>query len=207
MGVMMPEADLYIGEVDTCSYWPVNATIPCEDFLARLKVGEADIEDYPFLTSKQFQAFKLMLEAEKYLPSVPLLTVPQPMAPDLLHMNEPDRNSLVIVSGNSRLTVEVLATIWAQGVTPAYFLLVDCLGSTVDMAMVYGEFTPERLVQMLKKSGLEEKVKHRNMIVPGPTSPLVRDFVRATNWNIEVGPVCAAELPLFLGDRWVFPDL
>ncbi|MFC1976863.1 hypothetical protein ACFLWS_01135 [Chloroflexota bacterium] len=203
----MPEADLYIDKVDTCSYWPVNATIPCEDFLARLKAGEADIEDYPFLTSNQFQAFKLVLEAENYLPSVPLLTIPQPMAPDLLHINEPDRNSLVIVSGNSRLTFEVLATIWGQGVTPAYFLLVDCLGSTVDMAMVYGAFTPESLVQILKESGLEEKVEHRNMIVPGSTSPLVRDFARATNWDIEVGPVCAAELPLFLGDRWVFPDL
>jgi len=203
---MMPEADLYINKIDTCSYWPGNATIPCEEYLARLKVGEADIGDYSFLTSNQFQAFKLVLEADKYLPSVPLLTVPQPLTPDLVYINEPDRNSLVIVSGNSRLTFEVLATIWAQGVTPAYFLLVDCLGITVDMAMVYGEFTPARLVQALKKSGLEEKVEHRNMIVPGSTAPLVRDFVRATNWSIEVGPVCAVELPLFLGNRWVFPN-
>jgi len=204
---MMPEADIYIDKVDTYSYWPANATIPCQDFLARLKAGEVDMEDYPFLTSKQFKAFKLVLEAEKYLPSVPLLTIPQPMATDLLDMNEPDRNSLVIVSGNNQLTFEVLATIWAQGVTPAYFLIVDCLGSTVDMAMVYGEFTPERLAQMLKKSGLEKKVEHRNMIIPGLTSPLVEVFVRTTGWEIEVGPVCAAELPLFLGDRWVFPDL
>ncbi|MFC2035859.1 hypothetical protein ACFLUJ_07055 [Chloroflexota bacterium] len=204
---MMSKADLYLDMVNICSYWPVNATIPCEEFLARLKVGEADILDYPFLTMKQFQSFKLTLEAEKFLPSIPLLTIPQPMAPDLLQMNKPDRNSLVIVSGNSRLTIEVLATIWAQGVTSAYFLIVDCLGNTVDMAMVYGEFTPEKLLRVLKKSSLGEKVEHRNMIVPGSTSPLVRDFGRATNWDIEVGPVCAAELPLFLGDRWVFTDL
>ena len=24
------------------------------------------------------------------------------------------------------------------------------------------------------------------------------------NWRMEAGPVCAAELPLFLGDRWIF---
>ena len=122
----------------------------------------------------------------------------------LFPVNGPDESSLVIVTGNSRLTFEVLGTIWAQGVTPAYFLLVDCLGSTVDMAMVYGEFTPARLVQILRESGLESRVKHRHMIVPGFTAPLALKFAEATNWEVEVGPVCAAELPLFLWDRWMF---
>ncbi|MFC1954703.1 hypothetical protein ACFLVZ_02640 [Chloroflexota bacterium] len=203
----MPEADLYIDKVDACSYWPENSPIPYEDFLTRLKAGEADIQDYPFLTSNQFQAFKLVLEADQYLPSVPLLTMPRPVAPDLLYMNEPDSNSLVLASGNNQYTIEVLATIWAQGITPAYFLIVDCLGSTVDMAVVYGAFTPERLVQAIKESNLEEKVERRNMIIPGSASSLVSDFERATGWDIELGPVCAAELPLFLGDRWIFPDL
>jgi len=202
----MPGADLYLDEINSYSYWPVSAAKPCEDFLSRFKAGEADISDYPFLTSRQFQAFKLVLEAEKYLPSIPLLTVPRPIDPDLINMNNTDSTSLVIVSGNNQHTLEVLATIWSYSVTPAYFLLVDCLGSTVDMALVYGDFTPERLVKALKKSGLEEKVGHRNMIVPGLTLPLVQDFAGATNWDIEVGPVSAAELPLYLGDRWLFPD-
>jgi acetyl-CoA decarbonylase/synthase complex subunit gamma len=128
------------------------------------------------------------------------------MEAGLFPINEPDESSLVIVSGNNRLTFEVLATIWAQGVTPAYFLLVDCLGNTVDMAMVYGEFTAMRLAQMLGTSGLESKVKHRRMIVPGWTAPLANEFAAATNWEVEVGPVCAVELPLFLGERWLFSN-
>jgi acetyl-CoA decarbonylase/synthase complex subunit gamma len=74
------------------------------------------------------------------------------------------------------------------------------------MAMVLGEFTPEHLCQALKQSGLEEKTAHRHMIVPGLTAPLAEDFIKATGWEVEVGPICAAELPLFLGDRWTFPD-
>jgi acetyl-CoA decarbonylase/synthase complex subunit gamma len=171
--------------------------------MARLAAEEVNIENYPFLKPGQIQAFKLVLEAKTYLPAVPLLTVPQPIDKGLFPVNEPDENSLVIVTGNNRLTFEVLATVWAQGVTPAYFLVVDCLGNTVDMAMVYGDFTPQSLAQVLKESGLEDKVKHRHMIVPGLTASLADEFKSATNWEVEVGPLCAVELPLYLGERWV----
>ncbi|MFC2014294.1 hypothetical protein ACFLU8_05470 [Chloroflexota bacterium] len=200
----MQRADLYLTMVDLCRYWPSNVEISCKDFVARLAAGRGDIEGYTFLTSRQLQAFKLVLKAKTYLPSVPQLTMPQPIEKGLLPINEPDGSSLVIVTGNNRLTFEVLTTIWAQGVTPVYFLLVDCLGSTVDMAMVYGDFTPTRLMQIVMESGLESKVKHRHMILPGLTASLAEDFTMATNWEVEVGPVCAVELPLFLGDRWIF---
>jgi len=71
--------------------------------------------------------------------------------------------------------------------------------------MVFGEFKPERLRRALQRSNLEEKVAHRRMVVPGLTATLAADFAEATGWEIEVGPVCAAELPLFLGERWAFP--
>jgi CO dehydrogenase/acetyl-CoA synthase gamma subunit (corrinoid Fe-S protein) len=200
----MQEADLYLTSVDICRYWPANAEISCQDFLARSAAGKGNTDDFAFLKTGQLQAFKLVLEAKTYLPPVPLLTVPQPLEGGLFPVNEPDENSLVIVTGNNRLTFEVLATIWARGVTPAHFLLVDCRGNTVDMAMVYGDFTPARLAQALKASGLESRVNHRHMIVPGLTASLAEDFAVATNWEIEVGPVCAVELPLFLGERWIF---
>ena len=203
LSIAMQEADLYLTTVDLCRYWPANVEISCKEFITHLAAGEGDIEDYAFLSLGQLQAFKLVLEAKTYLPLVPQLTIPQPMEKGLLPINEPDESSLVIVTGNNRLTFEVLATIWAQGVTPAYFLLVECLGSTVDMAMVYGDFTPTRLAQIVRESGLESRVKHNHMIVPGLTAPLAENFAVATNWEIEVGPVCAVELPLFLGDRWI----
>jgi len=195
-------AGLYLDRVDFCRYWPETATVPYGDFLTQIKSREIRMDDYPFLSWQQKRAFELVLEAERYLPQVPLMTVPQPIEPELIPQNTPDENSLVIVSGNNKFTVDVLATVWSWGITPAYFMLVDCLGNTVDMSMVYGDFSPERLQEALEKSGLEHKVRHRHMIVPGLTQPLARDFVSATNWEIEVGPICATELPLFLGDRW-----
>jgi CO dehydrogenase/acetyl-CoA synthase gamma subunit (corrinoid Fe-S protein) len=203
---MMPEADLYLSKADACRYWPERAPLPCQQCIARLRGGEANTGDLSFLTSRQVQAFECLLKAESYLPAIPQITVPQPMEAGLFRINEPDESSLVIVSGNSRLTFEVLAAVWSRSVTPAYFLLIDCLGNTVDMAMIFKEFTAERLVGMLRKTGLEEKTRHRHMIVPGLARTLAGEFAGATGWEVEVGPVCAAELPLFLGERWIVPE-
>jgi len=203
----MLKADMYSDQVDLCHYWPLNAPISCKDFLEQLKAGEIHIEDCSFLSPWEIRAFKLVLEAERYLPPVPTIAFPQPIRSGLFPINKPDKHSLVIVSGNNQYTVEVLTAVWAQGITPAYFLLVECWGNTVDMAMVYEVFTPQELSQTLKESGLEEKVEHRHMIVPGLTSSLRQDFARATGWEVEVGPICAVELPLFLKDRWIFSNL
>lgn len=203
----MPKADQYLSQIDPCRYWPVEAPGSCEQFMRRIKEGEQHIDDYPFLTSRQIQAYKVVLEVERYLPETTVIPLPQPIEAGLFTVNDPGQNDLVIVSGNSSLTFEVLTSVWAQGVTPAYLLLVDCLGNTVDMAMIYGDFTPVKLNQAIEKCGLVEKVEHRRLIVPGLTSPLAEDFGEGTGWEIEVGPICAVELPLYLGDRWMFPSL
>jgi len=198
------KANLYLDQVNLPRYWPDDAPISSEDFLNEVKAGTASIDDYSFLTRQQKQALKLVLDADTLLPEIPLTTMPQPVPAELIPLNTPDDISLVIATGNNRYTLEVLTTVWSWGNTPAYFLLVDCLGNTADMAMVYGEFTAERLREALKESGLEDMVRHRHLIVPGFTEPLKADFARMTGWEIEVGPVCAVELPLFLENRWTF---
>jgi len=203
----IPEADLYLNQISLHRYCPVDDVHPGDEYPLHTTAEKTCIDDCPLLASQQRQAFKIVLEAKEYLPSLPLTTVPQPIKPELLPINTPDENALVIVSGNSRLTFEVLATVWSQGITPAYFLLVDCLGHTVDMAVVLEAFTPERLRQAVEKSDLEEKVVHRHMVVPGLTAPLAEDFREAMAWEVEVGPICAVELPLFLGDRWISLNL
>ena len=110
----------------------------------------------------------------------------------------------MVVTGNNWHTVNVLTSIWAQGSTPAYLVIVDCLGHTVDMAMIFGDFSPERLQLALINGRLASKVNHRHLIIPGLTSPLVSHFEEATGWEMEIGPICAVELPLALGDRWIF---
>ncbi len=196
------QTDLYLNKINFARYWPAGAPVSWPEFEAKLKTGQSRLEDGAFLTPRQKAAFKLVLEADRYLPVLPLVTVPQPIEMGLIPVNEPGPDALVLVTVNNRLTFEVLTAVWAQGTVPAFFLLVDCLGNTVDMAMVYREFTVERLSQAIADSGLGEKVNHRRLMIPGFTGPLADELESATGWRIEVGPMCAAELPLFLGSRW-----
>jgi len=200
------DAWLYLDRMDLSRYWPKDAPTGWDQFHTRFKQGNITLEECAFLSPSQRHAFEIALESETYLPRIPSITVPQPITPDLFPLNEPGENAIVLVSANNRLTFDLLATIWSHGLTPAYFLLLDCSGHTVDMAMIFKTFTPERLQASLQKSGLETRVKHRRMIAPGLTAPLAKDFEKATGWQIEIGPVCAAEMPLFLGDRWLVPD-
>ena len=199
----MMDADLYLDRIDISRYWPKNAGISSEKAISDVKAGKTRLEDYSFLSCQQIQAFQLVINAKNYLSPVPMMTVPQPIKAEIIPLNGPDENSLVVVTGNNQHTVNVLTSIWAQGNTPAYFAMVDCLGSTVDMAIVFGDFSPERLQQTLMNYRLGELVSHRHMIVPGLTSPLATYFREATSWEIEIGPVCAVELPLALGNRWI----
>ena len=44
------------------------------------------------------------------------------------------------------------------------------------------------------------------MILPGFVSSLQKPLAKLTGWKVRVGPICIAELPLFLGDDWEVPS-
>jgi len=43
-------------------------------------------------------------------------------------------------------------------------------------------------------------------MIPGLASSLRKDIERLTGWKVRVGPMCAAELPLFLSEIWIAPE-
>jgi CO dehydrogenase/acetyl-CoA synthase gamma subunit (corrinoid Fe-S protein) len=93
----------------------------------------------------------------------------------------------------------------ALTVSPFWLLVVDCRGDTVDMAMLYRSFTAQRLDQGLSAHGLAARVTHRTLIIPGIVAPLREELAAYTGWDIRTGPICAAELPLFMGEAWQPP--
>jgi CO dehydrogenase/acetyl-CoA synthase gamma subunit (corrinoid Fe-S protein) len=68
------------------------------------------------------------------------------------------------------------------------------------MSMVYRSFAPQRLDQGLTTHRLASRLRHRQLIIPGVVGPLKEELAAYTGWDIRVGPICVAELPLFLGE-------
>jgi CO dehydrogenase/acetyl-CoA synthase gamma subunit (corrinoid Fe-S protein) len=46
----------------------------------------------------------------------------------------------------------------------------------------------------------------REIVLPGFASPLKQPLEQQKEWQVKVGPLCIAELPLFLGEDWEVPS-
>lgn len=206
----MLHADLYLDRIELAPYLTPEecrgAGLPdCATLVDALKEGTIRPEDCPNLSPQKRYALDLALRAREIMPLVQSLELPRPYPPNLYEINEPGATAPVLVTGNSEFTLTVLTGVLATTVSPFYLLVVDCRGDTVDMAMVYQSFTPQRLDQGLKAHGMASRVSHRRLIIPGICGPLREELAAYTGWEIQVGPICAAELPLFMGERWQPP--
>ncbi len=203
-------ANLYLDKIDIRPYLTPEECVgagaaDCAELAARLQAGLVRPEDCPNLAPGKRYALSLALKAKEVLPPVPSREVPQPVPPDLFELNEPGPEAPLLVTGNSELTLTVLSGLLALTISPFYLLLVDTRGDTADMAMIYRSFTPQRLDQALEAHRLAQRLRQRQLIIPGVLAPLKEELAAYTGWTIRPGPICAAELPLFLGDKWQPP--
>jgi len=209
----MLKANLYADRIDLAPYLTPeechNLGGPdCPQVAARLKDGTLAPEDCLALTPARRQALTLAVRALDFLPVVQSLELPRPVPPDLFEINDPGPGAPLLVTGNSEFTLAVVTGLLAHTVSPFYLLLVDTRGDTVDMSMIYRSFTPQRLDQGLETHRLADKLQHRQLIIPGVVGPLQAELAAYTGWDIRVGPICVAELPLFLGEsHWQPPEV
>jgi CO dehydrogenase/acetyl-CoA synthase gamma subunit (corrinoid Fe-S protein) len=201
-------ANLYIDRLDLAPYLsPADCrgagVADCAQLAEKLKAGALRPADCPNLSPVKRAALDLALQAEEVLPKVQSLEFPRPLPPDLFELNEPGPETPVLVTGNSEFTLTVLTGLLALTVSPFYLLQVDTRGDTADMAMIYRSFTPQRLDQALETHKLAARLSHRELIIPGVLAPLKEELAGyLSGWTIIPAPICAAELPLFLGDKW-----
>jgi CO dehydrogenase/acetyl-CoA synthase gamma subunit (corrinoid Fe-S protein) len=206
----MLKANLYVDRIDLAPYLTSEECQglggpDCAQVAARLKEGALAPEDCLTLTPARRQALALAVQALAILPVVQSLEFPRPVPPDLFEINEPGPEAPLLVTGNSEFTLAVVTGLLAYSVSPFYLLLIDTRGDTVDMSMIYRSFTPQRLDQGLEHHRLAEKLKRQQLIIPGVVAPLKEELASYTGWDIRVGPICVAELPLFLGETYWQP--
>jgi CO dehydrogenase/acetyl-CoA synthase gamma subunit (corrinoid Fe-S protein) len=204
-------ADLYLEKIDFQRYLSQavceHCGFPsCEAFIKAVSSGDKKPHDCFFINRNQAYALEAMNRIKELWPQVPLLMHPRPGFSGLVELNNPGSDSLVVLSGNNEYTEQVLMTVLGTTVCPFFVLFVNTEGNTVDMAMIYHTLTADRIHAALKETGLEEKADTREFIIPGLAASLKNDIEKLTGWRVRVGPVCAAELPLFLSEIWIPPD-
>jgi len=121
--------------------------------------------------------------------------------PGLYRIGSPGSESPVLVTANYKLTVDTLRS-ELDGVE-AWILVLDTQGVNVWCAAGKGTFGTGELVRRVEASRLEEVVSHRRLIVPqlGATGVEAHEVKRLCGFRVTYGPVRAADLRAFLGDR------
>jgi CO dehydrogenase/acetyl-CoA synthase gamma subunit (corrinoid Fe-S protein) len=207
----LASANLYLDSINFLRYFnKINCIecgfASCEEFIDAITKGVKKPQDCSSISKNKAYALKTIQKIKDLWPDVPLLTHPRPSLIGLIELNKPNPDSLVLISGNNEYTEQVVMTVLGTTVCPFFVIFVDTDGNTVDMAMIYRTLTAERVNRSLKETGIEQKVKRRELIIPGLASSIKEDIEKLTGWSVRVGPLCAAELPLFLSEIWIPPE-
>jgi acetyl-CoA decarbonylase/synthase complex subunit gamma len=134
---------------------------------------------------------------------------PTAVEPGLRIFGEADENSPVMFTTNFSLTYfTVSSDIESSPISnKCYLLVVDSEGVGVRTAAARasarkGGITAEGIAKAIKESGIEQKVKHKTLIIPGLLGSLKDGIEKLTGWKVLIGPSNSAELPKFLEEHW-----
>lgn len=203
-------ADAYLDRIDFLRYLPQTDCAECwestcREFVEGLKQEEKKPADCPEISEDLYYSFQVSLDADNILPKFACTTVPQPGPVGLVEINAPADDSPILISGNNIHTQDVITSILSTTNSPFFLIFADTKGDTVDMALIYETLTAEQIRKDVRNTGVLNRTSHQEIIIPGLASAMHGELRQSTGWNVIVGPVCAAELPLFFGDRWSSP--
>ena len=116
-----------------------------------------------------------------------------------------DESSPVMMTTNFALTYYTVASDIESGKVSGYLIVVDTEGIAVDSAVAGRKLTAENAAEAIKESGVESKVKHRKLIIPGKAARLSGEIEELSGWQVLVGPRDSSDIPKFLQEKWQKP--
>jgi acetyl-CoA decarbonylase/synthase complex subunit gamma len=124
---------------------------------------------------------------------------PMTVTEGIYEVNNPDENSPVMVTTNFALTYFIVSGEIEGSRVPSWLLIKDSEGLSVMTAWAAGKFAGDDVGMFVKKSGIADKVKHQELIIPGYAAAIAGDVEEELpGWTITVGPREAAHIPGFL---------
>ncbi|MGD9130408.1 MAG: acetyl-CoA decarbonylase/synthase complex subunit gamma [Candidatus Bathyarchaeota archaeon] len=114
----------------------------------------------------------------------------------------PDENSPVMMTSNFALTYYTVEQDIESAGKSAYLLVVDSEGTAIDSGVAGRKLTADTVADAIKESKVEEKVKHRKLIIPGKAARISGEIEELSNWEVLVGPQDSSGIPKFLQDKW-----
>ena len=127
---------------------------------------------------------------------------PMTVKEGIYEIGNPDENSPVLVTTNFALTYFIVSGEIESSKVPAYLLIKDSEGLSVLTAWAAGKFAGDDVGMFVKKCGIADKIKNKDIIIPGYAAAIAGDIEEELpDWKITIGPREAAHIPAFLKQR------
>jgi acetyl-CoA decarbonylase/synthase complex subunit gamma len=125
---------------------------------------------------------------------------PMQVEQKIYEIGSPNEDSPVLITTNFSLTYFIISGEVEASKVPSWLMVMDVEGQSVLTAWAAGKFVPELIAQFVKKSGIADKVKKKEIIVPGYVAQLQGELEEelGDGWKVVVGPREAGEVPKFL---------
>jgi len=111
-------------------------------------------------------------------------------------------DSPVYLTTNFSLTYFSIESEVEGSKVPAYIIPVDTDGTSVLTAWAAGKFSAEKIAEVINSIGIADKVKHREVILPGYVAVLSGKLEEKSGWKVIVGPREAAGIAAFAKSRY-----
>jgi len=154
----------------------------------------------------------LILHTQEVWALLPLVTLRQniytdprkPVAVDpvLRSIGRPTENSPVLLTTNFALTYYTVASDLESAGIACYLLVIDTDGLGVQASIAGGQLDAPKVKDAIKSSGLEKKVKHRKIVIPGYSARISGDLELESGWKVLVGPMDSSGIKEFIEKKW-----
>lgn len=126
----------------------------------------------------------------------------KPVAVDaeLKVIGKPNENSPVLFTTNFALTYYTVASDIEK--IDCYLIVIDTEGNSVESAVAGRKLTADKVGEAIKEFEIEQKVKHKKLIIPGRAARLSGEIEEVTGWDVLVGPLDSSGIIKFLNEKW-----
>lgn len=114
-------------------------------------------------------------------------------------IGEPDENAPVLITSNWALTYFIIYSAIEATRIPSFLCVKDAEGLGVLTAWAAGKFSGDSVGAMIKKSGIESKIKNKKIVLPGRVARIKGELEdELPGWEVVIGPREAAGIGAFL---------
>ncbi|MEN6617323.1 MAG: acetyl-CoA decarbonylase/synthase complex subunit gamma [Syntrophorhabdus sp.] len=114
-------------------------------------------------------------------------------------INNPNETSPVLITCNFSLTYFIVSGEIENSRVPSWLCVMDTEGLSVMTAWAAGKFVGDLVGSFIKKSGIQDSIAHKDLIIPGYAAAILGDLEEELpGWKILIGPREAAHIPAYL---------